>query len=150
MVIIVLPNLRQVLDNFDTNLRQLLLGADARDKQDVWSRNSTTAEDDLAVSPDAILGRYWRLGYFDADRARFRTRFIEQDFFNYGCDGNCEVGTPKDTGRQVSNGDRVACARLVMSRNDGMASLNLRDPLSVTERNVDTPIWPLAVLKSLT
>jgi hypothetical protein len=31
-----------------------------------------------------------------------------------------------------------------------MVPLNLRDPLCVTERNVDTPIWPLAVLKSLT
>jgi hypothetical protein len=76
-IIIIFPNLRQVLDYFNSNLRQVLLGAKARDEQDVWGSNGTAAKDDFTVGFNAILGRYWRFRYFNADRAGFRTRFIE-------------------------------------------------------------------------
>lgn len=68
-IIVVLPNLRQVLNYFDTCLRQHLFGADARDEEDMRTRNSTTTNDDLAVSLDTIFGVYWRLGHFNADSA---------------------------------------------------------------------------------
>jgi hypothetical protein len=70
-ITVVLPNLRQVLNYFDTRLRQHLFGTDARDEEDMRTRNSTTANDDLAVSLDAIFGGYRRLGHFNADSTGF-------------------------------------------------------------------------------
>lgn len=74
----------------------------------MWGRDSATTKDDFAVRLDAILGRCSRLGDFNADRTRFRTRLIKQDFLDYGGDGNREVGTTEDTRWQVSNDSRVA------------------------------------------
>jgi hypothetical protein len=68
---VVLPNLRQVFNYSDTHLRQYLFGADARDEEDMRTRNSTTTNDDFAVSLDAIFRGYWRLGYFNADSTGF-------------------------------------------------------------------------------
>jgi hypothetical protein len=70
-IIVVLPNLWQVLDYFDTRLQQHLFGTDARDEEDMRTRNSTTTNDDLAVSLDTIFGGYWRLGHFNADSTGF-------------------------------------------------------------------------------
>jgi hypothetical protein len=70
-IIIVFPNLRQVLDHFDTNLRQVLLGDDSRDEQNMWRSNSTAAKDDFTVGFDMILGRDWGFGYFNTNRTGF-------------------------------------------------------------------------------
>jgi hypothetical protein len=74
----------------------------------VRTRDSTTTNDDFAVSPDTILWGCCGLGHFNTDSAGFRTRFVEQDSFDYGSDSNCEVGTLEDTRWQVSNGKRIA------------------------------------------
>lgn len=71
------------------------------------TRNSTTTKDDLAVGLDTILGGFCGLGHFNADGMGFRTRFIEQDSFDYSAESNCEVRTIEDTRCQVSNGSRV-------------------------------------------
>jgi len=98
----------QVLNYFDTRLRQHLFGTDARNEQDMRTRNSTTTYDDLAVSLDTIFGGYRRLGHLDANSTGFWTRFIEQDTFDYSTDSNREVGTLEDTRWQISNGNRVS------------------------------------------
>ena len=67
----VLPNLRQVLNYFDTRLRQRTSGTDARDEEDLRTRNSTTTNDDLAVRLDTIFWGCCRLGHFNANGTRF-------------------------------------------------------------------------------